>query len=215
MCDEKKKSIWYHGCEGEWKTCPFCSQNVCYYHGCTNHEGVKGGHSGCHTYCNTASITSHMCEGHMTTCSGCGLAYCNYHSQQAGYGCVKGGHICSVSCDTSPAFRTNCRGSIQTCGECKYHYCEYHSRPVSDITTPTGGHVCTSTVGAEMMYSIANLFKEPIPPAVLNAEENLHTLALIASNVYYLDDENYDHLNDGKDIYLTAKLCKDLMITNV
>lgn len=64
---------------------------------------------------------------------------------------------------------------------------------------PVGGHVCTSTVGAEMMYSIANLFREPIPVAVPNAEENLYTLALMSSNVYYLDNENYDDLNNGDD----------------
>jgi hypothetical protein len=196
MCDEKKKSIWYHGCEGSQRTCPFCNQSVCYYHGCTNSEGVKGGHSNCHTYCNTAAVTRHMCEGHMGSCSGCGLAYCNYHSQQVGYGCLKGGHICSVSCETSPAFRSNCRGNIRNCSDCSFKYCEYHFHAVSDILTPTGGHVCTTTVGSSLVYSVHEMFKELIPPAIPNAEEDLAILSQIAGNIYKMDSDR-GRLNEG------------------
>jgi hypothetical protein len=197
MCDEKKKSFWYHGCEGEWKRCPFCYQNVCYYHGCTNHEGVKGGHSDCSTYCNTAAITSHMCEGHMSSCSGCGLVYCNYHSQQVGLGCLKGGHICSVSCDTSPAYRSNCRGNIAKCSDCSFKYCEYHFEAVASVLTPTGGHVCTTTAGSNLVYNIAELFHEPLIAAVQDAEESVYTLALLSRNVYNLTDGNYSQLDKG------------------
>lgn len=110
---------------------------------------------------------------------------------------MKGGHSnCDVYCNTSSITSHMCEGHMTSCSGCNLAYCEYHSQQVGKECFK-GGHVCRTTGSNIILHDIKVLFDEPVIPPVQDAEENIHTLALIACNVYYLTDDNNRRLEEG------------------